>query len=156
MAKTYAELTQRRQALVAEGRGIAKKDAPAEGDAARIAAIEAELEQIEADRSALFEQISAAAAGEPGRIAAAVDTERKRVADIAAACDLAGRPAAAHGFIKDGKSVEDAVAALKAERQAGNDELNPRRSTGAGAPDSKAAWDKAIGKVNARQARSAA
>lgn len=157
MAKTYGELTQRRLALIAEGTAIAKKDSPAEGDAGRIAAIEVELDQIETDRNAIVEQMSMAAAGEAGRVEAAVKAAEKRAGDIVSACELAGSSLkVAHDFIASGKSVDDVVAALKADRVATDQEINPRRTAGADAPDTRGAWDKAIGKVNARMPGKAA
>lgn len=79
------------------------------------------------------------------RATAAANT---RAADIAAACKLVGQSDKAAEFIASGKSLGEVLAELKPVPV--TDELNARRSSGVASPDTKAAWDKAVNKANAR------
>lgn len=117
--------------------------AAADKEAADKAAAEAKA-KAEADAKA---KADAEAAATPDPVAA----ERKRAADITAACQLAGKPEKASAFIAEGKSLSDVVAALQAERPR-TPEVSASNGNGAGKPsaDTAAAWDKAVAKVNAR------
>ncbi len=54
--------------------------------------------------------------------------ERQRQQDIAVACELAGRPEAASGFVSGGKSVSDVLAALvRLAAPEANDRLTPEQ-----------------------------
>lgn len=154
MAKTLAELRQSRSALNAEAEAllataIAENREPTQQDDDRLNAIKAELLSIEAERAALEDTLST-----PEQLSAAAQTATeaaiKRSADIAAACELAGKPAKAHGFIVSGKSVEAVTAELKAAAAAPTDDINPRNTNVAAKPDTAKAWGSVIDKGNAR------
>lgn len=72
---------------------------------------------------------------------------RKEMADIAAACAIAGKGAKAPEFIAAGKSLSEVLASLAAERPA-EPEISARHSSANA--DRPASWDKAIAKTNAR------
>jgi hypothetical protein len=58
-----------------------------------------------------------------------VTAERKRAADIHAACQMVGKADKAVAFIADGKSLSEVVAALQADRRAANPpDVNARHS----------------------------
>lgn len=85
--------------------------------------------------------------------------EQKRMADITAACNLAGQPAKAATFIAEGKSLSEVVAALQAGRASGqkpqaSSELSNHSTGGAkdgeNGQDAKATWDKITSKINKR------
>lgn len=93
--------------------------------------------------------------------------EQKRMADITAACSLAGQPNKAAQFISDNKSLAEVVTTLQADRVKGTggtsqtqqqtaqtQELNAHRTNaGGGSPqdlDTKAAWGRATKKINAK------
>ena len=90
------------------------------------------------------ETVTLAVAVEPaGDIAARV---RQEARDIMAACKLAGKIDKADGFIAEGKSLSDVVAALQADRPA-TEEISARHNP---KPDQPASWAKSVEKVNAR------
>jgi hypothetical protein len=82
--------------------------------------------------------------------AEAESAERKRSADIMAACTMAGKIDRAAGFIASGKSLSEVVGVLQSER-ANDSDQNP---TNAGNPTrhgkAEANWDKAVAKHNQR------
>lgn len=117
---------------------------------ARLTAIKAELAQIETERCAAEDALTtpadlATAVAAATEAATALAT--KRAADIAGACELAGKPKAAHDFIVSGKNADEVVEALKADAAIQKD-VNTHR--GVSRPDQAASWDKAIDRVNAR------
>lgn len=153
MSKTLAELRQSRSALNGEAETLLAKATAenrdvTEAEDGRLKAITAELVGIETERAALEDSLST-----PEQVATAVAEASKaattRAADIAAACELAGKPAKAHGFIVSGKSLDAVTADLKAAAAAADD-LNPRNPRSAAKPDTAAAWGNVIDKVNAR------
>lgn len=151
MAKTLAEIRQARAALNTEAEGIlaAHTDGgfTAEQDA-RLTAIKGELATLETERCAIEDAMSTTeqVAESVGKATAAAT---KRAADIAAACELAGKPARAHGFITSGKSAEAVTAELKAEANAPADEdVNTRNGRGAGKADTPASWNASIERTN--------
>lgn len=86
--------------------------------------------------------------------------EQKRMADITAACNLAGQSGKAATFIAEGKSLSDVVAALQEGRTApqktanNGKELNNHSSSqqegGTGEVDAKKAWGKITTRLNKR------
>lgn len=157
MAKTVAELRQRRSALRAEAKTILDAAKTTNGDltdeqAAKLDGIRAELDQGETDMDALLDGMRPAAEIETAAGAARAEGLKAGLAaalEIVGLCQIAGKPAAAHGFLKAGKSVDDVKAALAAEGVQAREDINARRATGA-EPDTKKAWGSVIAKVNAR------
>lgn len=77
----------------------------------------------------------------------AVKAERKRAADIHAACQMAGKAEKASAFIDEGKSLSEVVTALQAERATASKDDT---STHHGSKDKPVSLDKAVDRVNAR------
>lgn len=115
-------------------------------DAEKLAAAEKEI----ADLKAKFETLTAST-GDAGK--AATEAERKRAADITAACALAKAPDKAAAFIAEGKSLSEIVNVLQNARADASDsqQTNARHAQAEAANDAApAAWDKQIERVNAR------
>lgn len=72
---------------------------------------------------------------------------RKEMADIAAACTIAGKASMAPEFIAAGKSLSDVLATLATDRPVAA-EISTHHSTANA--DKPASWDKAVAKANAR------
>jgi hypothetical protein len=149
MAKTLAELRQARATLMLEGNTLSALETLTADQEARLGAVKTELEGIEAERCTVEDAMSTAEQVAQA-VAAGVTGANKRAADITAACDLAGKPNRAHAYITSGKTAEAVVTELKAEAAEPSDDVNARSGKSAGKPDTKAAWDKVVGKVNAR------
>jgi ATP-dependent protease ClpP protease subunit len=85
---------------------------------------------------------------------ASASAERERAANIAAACQIAGRPDLAAGFIAAGKSIAQAMAelALLAAQRAGPN-LDPRHNPAdpdPGRDDGALSWGRVIERLNRR------
>lgn len=85
---------------------------------------DARIKAIEADCTLIDGQIAAAnaQAETPEAIAARV---RAEIADVTAACAIAGKPARASAFIKDGTPLNQVVSTLHAEAAAAGETINP-------------------------------
>lgn len=148
----FADFLQRqRAALKAEAMALtATADAETEGKLT--AEQDARFKVIESDIAAIDAQIAASqkTAETPEQITTRV---RNDMAEITAACVLAGEPERATEFIKAGTSLADTVKTLQASRVKG-DELTSRHGNRTGkqadAAEVKAGWDKAIGGINSR------
>lgn len=124
-------------------------------DAEKVAADKLAAEKIVADKAAADKLVAdkaaadAAAASTGNAVTDAVTAERKRAADIHAACQMVGKADKAVAFISEGKSLSEVVTALQAERANASDkDVNARHNNvGSTAP---ANLDKFVDKVNAR------
>lgn len=108
----------------------------------------AAAEKAEAEMKAKAEaEAKAKAEADAKALADAQSDERKRAADIVAACQIAGKPEKAVEFVGSEKSLSEVVAALKAEHKPA-DEMTARHSE---QPEAKASdmWAEAAAKTNA-------
>lgn len=143
-------LTRQRAALKAEATAIteaADKDNAGELTAeqdTRFKAIEADIAHIDAELAA-----SQKLAETPEQVATRV---RGEIADVTAACTLAGKPEKAAEFIKAGTPLAEVVTKLQAERASGGQELNAHTGgkPNSSAEEAAAGWDKAVAKVNSQ------
>lgn len=121
-------------------------------DAEKVAADKLAAEKIVADKAAADKLTAdkaaadAAAKSTGDAVADAVTAERKRAADIHAACQMVGKADKAVAFISEGKSLSDVVAALQADRATTDKDVNARHTK----TDSPATLDKFVDRVNAR------
>ncbi|TIX64127.1 MAG: hypothetical protein E5V25_19340 [Mesorhizobium sp.] len=125
MEKVLADLlTRSRAALKAEATALS---ASADKDNAGVLTAEqdARFKVIEADIRTIDAQMAAAqvTAETPEQIA---DRVRAEIADVTAACDLAGKPERAAAFIAARTPQKEVVSTLMAERVAGSSDINPR------------------------------
>lgn len=124
-------------------------------DAEKAAADKLAAEKIVADKAAAdklaADKVAADAAAKSAgdAVTDAVTAERKRAADIHAACQMVGKADKAVAFISEGKSLSEVVTALQSERATASDkDVNARHNnSGSTAP---ANLDKFVDKVNAR------
>ncbi|RWC29835.1 MAG: hypothetical protein EOS70_23390 [Mesorhizobium sp.] len=152
MDKILADLlTRQRAALKAEATALS---ASADKDNAGVLTADQEtrFKAIEADIGTIDAQIAAAqrTAETPEQIA---DRVRAEIADVTAACALAGQPARAAEFIKAKTPLAQVVSTLQAER-ATPENINPRNPGKSGkqadAAEIEAGWEAAADKVNAQ------
>ncbi|RWC25898.1 hypothetical protein [Mesorhizobium sp.] len=153
MDKILADLLQRsRVALKAEATAITDNADKTNGGTLS-AEQDARIKAITADVGVIDAQIAAAnvVAETPEAAASRV---RQEVADVTAACALAGKPEKAAEYIKAATPLAQVVAALQAERASGGTDLNARNS---GKPADKAdaaaidaSWTAVADKVNAQ------
>lgn len=157
MARTIAELRQRRSTLKADAKVILDAARTTGGEltdeqTTKLDAFNAELGQIETEMDALTDGLVSAADRDAAVTSARAEGHRAGLAqagEIVALCTIAGKPQAAAAFLKDGKTADEVKASLAAEREPGREDLNPRRTPAAEA-DTRKAWGKAVDKVNAR------
>jgi hypothetical protein len=92
------------------------------------------IKEIEADCALIDTQIAAANAHAetPEAIAARV---RAEIANVTAACAIAGKPARASAFIEAGTPLNQVVSTLHAEAAASGEPINPRSPGGPRAAD---------------------
>lgn len=93
-------------------------------DAEKAAADKLAAEKAVAEKAAADKATADAAAAKTGADTAVTDAvaaERKRAADILAACQMVGKADKATAFIAENKSLSEVVAALQADRSAAAD-----------------------------------
>ncbi|AZV21462.1 hypothetical protein [Mesorhizobium sp. M7A.F.Ce.TU.012.03.2.1] len=152
MEKMLADLLQRhRVGLKAEATAITE-DADKTNGGTLTAEQDTRIKAITADVGVIDAALAAAQNTETTE--AAVVRVRLEAANVAAACVLGGKPEKASEFITAGKTQQQAVALLQAERADGGQNLNPHHG---GKPGGKldaaaidAGWASAVDKVNAR------
>lgn len=149
MDKKHAEfLTRQRAALKAEATAITEA-ADKDNGGVLSAEQEARFKAIEGDVAHIDAEL---AAGQ--RLAETPEQVEKRVrgeiADITAACALAGKPEKAAEFIKAETPLAEVVSKLQAEKAAGGQELNPRSGGKSGGSADAASWDKIVARTNDR------
>lgn len=115
-------------------------------DAEKAAAEAAEKTRIEAEAKAKVD------AEVTARTDAAVAQERKRAADIQAACQMVGKPDKATAFIAEGKSLSEVVAGLQADRSPADVSARHDAGSGESQKDNAAAWGNVISKLPQRKA----
>ncbi|RWQ12349.1 hypothetical protein [Mesorhizobium sp.] len=153
MDKILADLLQRQKAgLKAEATALIEA-ADKDNGGTLTAEQDARVKAITGDIATIDAQVAAAqvVAETPE---AAVARVRQEVADVTAACALAGKPEKAADFIKAATPLPQVVASLQAERAAGVTEVNPRNPGKQGGKEDAAAieagWNAAADKVNAQ------
>ncbi len=116
-------------------------------DAEKAAADKAAADKVAADKAA---EVKAAADKVTAAADEATKLERKRSADITAACELAGLPKKATAYINSDKSLSDVVAELQTERAKSRPsaEVNPHHDNPAGGADDQKLWAKVTARVN--------
>lgn len=148
MNKKLAEyLSRQRVAHKAEATALCAK-ADKESGGTLTAEQEAQFNALEADIAMIDAEIAAAnkLAETPEETAARV---RAEIADVTAACALAGKPEKAAEFIKAGTPLAQVVSTLQAERvEESAHEINSRN--GSQGKSAGSDWDKVIAKVNSR------
>ncbi|RWB85930.1 MAG: hypothetical protein EOQ52_20485 [Mesorhizobium sp.] len=152
MDKVLADLlTRQRAALKAEALALtATADKETEGKLT--AEQDVRFKAIEGDIATIDAQIAASqtSAETPEQISARL---RNEMAEVTAACALAGQPERATEFIKAGTKLSDVVSTLQASRVKGDD-LNNRSpgKTGkqADAAEIEAGWSSAVDKVHSQ------
>ncbi|TIN41385.1 MAG: hypothetical protein E5Y10_22860 [Mesorhizobium sp.] len=154
MNKTLADFLQRQKAgLKAEATALL---AIADKDAAGVLTTEqdARVTAIEADCALIDTQIAAAQAEAetPEAMAARI---RAEMADVTAACAIAGKPARASAFIAAGTPLNQVVSTLHAEAAASGEEINPRNPGKPGA-DANAKPIPSASEIYARRAKARA
>ncbi|MDG4903199.1 hypothetical protein P9279_22065 [Mesorhizobium sp. WSM4962] len=135
MDKVLADLlTRQRAALKAEALALTAT-ADKDTDGKLTAEQETRFKVIEGDITAIDAQLATSqqqpAAETPEQIA---DRVRAEVADITAACALAGKPARAAEFIKAKAKLSDVVATLQAERAKAEETTTTRHGHVPGSP----------------------
>ncbi|WP_018516474.1 hypothetical protein [Rhizobium leguminosarum] len=160
MAHKLAELRAKHKTFKDEADGIfAAAESQTDGELTnvqeqRLASIKGEILKLDGEIDA---EIAALSPGGNQTATAPTDTrtpaeaeaaERKRSADIMAACAMAGKIDKASGFITSGKSLSEVVGVLQSERANDSD----KNQTNAGNPTrhgkAEASWDKAVAKHN--------
>lgn len=124
MSKFADFLQRQRAALKAEATALTTA-ADKDNDGKLSAEQETRFNAIEADIATIDAQLAASqqpAAETPEQVAMRV---RNEVADITAACAIAGKPARASAFIKDGTPLSQVVSTLHAEAAAAGETINP-------------------------------
>lgn len=124
-------------------------------DAEKAAADKAAADKLAADKAA--EATTSAA-----KITAAADdakkAERKRSADITAACELAGMPKKATAYINSDKSLSEVVVELQADRAKTkpSNEVDPHHENAAGGTDDRAMWGRVTARINRQRGHATA
>lgn len=130
MSHKLSDLRAKQKALKAEADGIFAAAEKAAGEFTtaqdeRLAAIKGEISALDTEIDAAITALDPPPAP-PNNSAAStgdVDAERKRAADIMAACKMVGKIDRAAGFIADGKSLSEVVAVLQTERATASDQI---------------------------------
>lgn len=126
MDKLLAELlTRQRAAMKAEALALTAT-ADKETDGKLTAEQETRFKAIEGDIAAIDAQLAPAAQPAAETPAQIEDRVRAQIADVTAACALAGKPARAADFIKAKTPLSEVVATLQSERAKAEEPTVPR------------------------------